>query len=362
MRLTSHFFPARGAAVACVILALTQQVSGDSNGTDTSQLDQFIAANPVATTYDAPQVASNVTIDPALLKVALDHCPVNCNEFGFHPNNWTLYSRPSRLVRCNQPMLLDFSLFTSLRQAAPIRACTVDLTSGTNNTVDELSTEAASCTPLSGNMSRVEAQVELTSSGPATPVAIDDLQAATNSLSTSLSASQGSCNQSLSLFAYSNLTSIGLFAGSGVSTLVQPILQQFVTGLLTEGFPDSAAAQMCADAQRSSRYSFGIFAVKNGDLAAVQEAVALWSLGGCVSSYDRLIPWQNMTLSVPVGDTDNVTNTSNNTISDQTQTAGNSYNSSLVARHAWHLNKRSDCSTIQVASGDTCKSRPSSLV
>ncbi|KAK4197626.1 family 18 putative glycoside hydrolase [Triangularia verruculosa] len=346
------FSPSSVSAGAVASLLLSQATALQVNG-GSDRLSSYLAAHPIATKSAAAAPRASIsanTLDPKLVNLALSHCPAGCDESGSSPGNWTLYPRLGRLSMCNQTMLLDFSLFTSLRKDETIRACTASslVTLGAN-TIGKI-TNDPSCLP-SGGLTQVQESVQLAFNETDTPATLEDFDAAAHQLAAALSQRDDSnCNDTTS-FAYSNSVALGLFAGSGVRGIPATVLQQLITKIKSTGFSSSAVVQLCAKDGRSSKYSFGIVTSGDRDVSLVQDAVATWASGKCITSFDSAQDWLDITLSVP-------RRVSSSTVGNGTAGVGNSTarTTPLTHRNASMLTRRAECRTIQVSSGDTCES------
>ncbi|RDW81617.1 class V chitinase Chi100 [Aspergillus mulundensis] len=275
--------------------ATALQVEGGSH-----KLSSYLVAHPVETTSATavPVPISANALAPELMTSAISHCPSACVESGSNPGNWTLYPRLGRLSMCNQTMLLDFSLFTSLRKDETLRACTAGSTValGTSRLGD--TTNDASCLP-SDSMTQVQESLQLSFNKTGTPATLGDFEAASRQLAAAVSQRDTSKCTDTAVFAYSNSVAVGLFAGPGVGSISAFVLQQFTAKINSTGFSDSVVAQLCASGGRSSKYSFGIVASGDRDVRFVQDAVAAWASGECVTSYDEAEDWLDIPLSVP---------------------------------------------------------------
>lgn len=309
-------------AVATSLLVLSAaaatRVDGGSN-----KLNQYLAAHPVP-----------------IKAAVLSECPSGCVDAGSSPSNWTVYPRLGRLAMCNQTMLLDFSLHTSLRKDETVRACTADSTAIAGHT-----TKDASCLP-SGSVALVHESLQLAFNKTATPATVADLAAAAQQLAAAWSQRNSSACTDTTAFAYSNTAALGLFAGAGVGYIPTAVLQDFFAKIKTPGFSGSAVLQLCAKDRRNSKYSFGIVASGGGDVRVVQDAVAAWALAECLS-YDAAEDWRDITLSVP-----SLSLLGNGTAGNVT--AAPSRNSTVPVSLK-KVNKRAMCSTRQVVSGNSCK-------
>jgi chitinase len=236
-------------------------------------------------------------------------------------------------------MLLDFALYNSLDNpltSQTIRSCTASFATGAGNASN--ATNDTLCLP-NGNLTQVQESLQLAFNETSTPGSVDDFEAASQQLAGFLAQQEPMCNDTIA-FTYSNSVAVGIFAGSGVQGIPASVLQQFTAQVMSSGISESALVQLCAANNRSSKYSFGIIANAQNDIGFVQDAVATWASGKCITTYDSAEAWQNITLSIP-----GLLSQSNSTYS----------NSTLASRSASRLGKRDDCSTIQVVSGDTCK-------
>ncbi|KAL4898449.1 hypothetical protein BDV59DRAFT_197356 [Aspergillus ambiguus] len=341
-------------AVAIALLLLLSLLSTATafhvdGGSD--DLSAYLAAHPVATkaagAVPAASISANANaLAPELVHAVLSQCPSGCVEAGPSPHNWTLYPRLGRLAMCNQTMLLDFSLFTPLRQDESVRACTANATELLDAAIARNTTSNASCLP-SGSVTQLRVSLQLAFNQTRTPATVADFDAAAQQLAAALSQRNSSECIDTTAFAYSNAVALGLFAGSGVGDVPAAVLQQLLAKIKTSGFVGSSAVvQLCAKDGRSSKYSFGIVVSGERDVYLVQDAVAAWASGECITTFDDAEDWLDITLSVPslVGNT-----TADSVSTTTTTTAGNS-----TVRATLH--ERALCSTIQVVSGDSCKS------
>jgi chitinase len=323
---------------------LAHQATAIEGGSD--RLSSYLAAHPVPTNSAVLTAISNDTIAPTLANLALSHCPARCDESGSNPGNWTLYPRLGRLSICNETMLLDFPLFNSLRNDETVRACTASSTVAASNAGN--TTNDGSCLP-NGSLTQVQESLQLAFNETSIPATLEDFEAASKQLAAALSERDSNCTH-LTSFSYSNSIALGLFAGSGVRAIPASVLQQFITKIKSTGFSNSVVAQLCVKDGRSSKYSFGIAASGDRDIPFVQDAVATWASGECITSYDNAEPWQAITLSVP-------SLLSNGTAGNSTAGLRNGTAGTfpLTSRNSNMFHRRAPCSTIQVVSGDSCE-------
>jgi len=338
------FIPSSVAAVA-IFLSLAYQSTAIANGSD--NMNSYLAAHPVSTQTAMPSVISNNTLPPSVVGLVSSPCPANCDESGLNnPSNWTVYHQSSRLSKCNQTMLLNFAVFNSLddpKTHQTIRSCTASLASPAGNTGGGTNGDEGSCLP-NGSSTVIDVPAQLAINGTSNTGSVDDLEAASQQLAAFLAQREPTCNDTLA-FTYSNSVAVGLFAGSGVQSMTVSLLEQLTAQVVSTGFSESILVQLCAANNRSSKYSFGIVVNSRNDINFVQDAVATWASGECITTYDRAETWQNIALAIPT-----LLDQTNNTLGN-----GTSSNSTLRTRSAKGLQKRDDCTTIQVVSGDTCK-------
>jgi chitinase len=362
------------AGAVAITLLLSHQATAIEGGSD--NLNSYLAAHPVPTKAAGPPLVSNDTIPPKLADLALSRCPIGCDESGSNSGNWTLYPRLGRLSICNETMLLDFPLYSSLREDETIRACTAGnntsstegASSASNSTSSRLrardagnstsstagvgsagnSTSNGSCLP-NGSLTQVQESLQLAFNETSIPATTEDFEAAATKLAAALSQRDSNCTD-ITSFSYANTVALGIFVGPGVQYIAASVLQEFITKINDTGFSNSVIAQLCAKDGRSSKYSFGIAVSGDRDVPLVQDAVATWASGECVTSYDNAEPWQAITLSVP-------SLLSNGTSGNSTAGSSNGTAGAfpLKSRNSNMFHRRAPCSTIQVVSGDSCE-------
>ncbi|KAK1855211.1 class V chitinase chi100 [Colletotrichum chrysophilum] len=335
------------AGLVAITLLLSHPATAIENGSE--KLASYLAAYPLATTSAAPAAISNNTLAPELVDLVLSRCPAGCNESGLNSGNWTLYPRLGRLSMCNETMLLDFNPSNSLRKDETVRACTASFAVGASNVTSNNTTQGPSCLPKC-SVTKVQESLQLAFNVTKTPAELKDFEAASEQLAASLSQRESNSTDIVS-FAYSNTVALGLFAGSGVRDIPSSVLRQLITKIKAAGFSDSVVAQLCAKDGRSSRYSLGIAVSGDRDLKFVQDAVATWASGECITSFDNVEDWQDITLQVP-----SISNNSTASFGNSTRANSTAGTASSVSSRSNMLQRRAECSTVQVVSGDSCAS------
>ncbi|KAJ5020020.1 Killer toxin subunits alpha/beta [Colletotrichum sp. SAR 10_99] len=250
---------------------------------------------------------------------------------------------------CNETMLLDFNPSNSLHKDETVRACTASFAVGASNVTGNNATQGPSCLPKC-SVTKVQESLQLGFNVTKTPAELKDFEAASEQLAASLSRRESNSTD-ITTFAYSNTVALGLFAGSGVRHIPPSVLRQFITKIKTTGFSDSVVAQLCAKDGRSSRYSLGIAVSGDRDLKFVQDAVATWASGECIASFDKVGHWQDITLSIP-----SISNNSTASFGNSTRANSIAGTASSVSSRSNMLQRRAECSTVQVVSGDSCAS------
>ncbi|KAI8187925.1 Killer toxin subunits alpha/beta [Colletotrichum sp. SAR 10_75] len=321
------------AGVVAITLMLSHPATAIENGSE--KLASYLAAHPLATTSAAPAAISNNTLASELVDLVLSRCPAGCNESGLNSGNWTLYPRLGRLSMCNETMLLDFNPSNSLRKDETVRACTASFAMGASNVTSNNTTQGPSCLPKC-SVTKVQESLQLAFNVTNTPAELKDFEAASEQLAASLSRRESNSTD-ITTFAYSNTVALGLFAGSGVRDIPPSVLRQFITKIKTTGFSDSVVAQICAKDGRSSRYSLGIAVSGDRDLKFVQDAVATWASGECITSFDKVEDWQDITLSVPSISNNSTASFGNSTRANSTAGTASSVSCPVIA------NKHGQC-------------------
>ncbi|KAI9643280.1 hypothetical protein NHQ30_007897 [Ciborinia camelliae] len=332
------------AQIAATVLLLAGGSTAIANIPDS--LSSWLEANPVPTQLAGTTriTASNRTLSRSQINAQRNRCPNTCDNAGFNPNNWTVYHDVNRLESCDQPMILNFALYNSLDNPlthASIQSCVAEYAADTT-------TATASC-PLRGNSTQVQESIQIAFNKSATTGSLDDFTTASQQLQRYLTHKESDCGETIT-FAYSGSAVVGIYAGSGVQNISTSVLADFITEVQSAGISESVLVQLCSGTNRSSRYSLGIIANADADLAFVQNAVGTWASGNCVTSYDSSETWQNITLSLP-------TSYSNATFLSAKATSTNAANSTFVARYLApraSASSTAECTTVEIVADDTC--------
>ncbi|KAH8703522.1 hypothetical protein BGW36DRAFT_423083 [Talaromyces proteolyticus] len=190
-------------------------------------------------------------------------CPSQCNSYD--TAQWFVYPSASRVARCNETMLLDFTVYNPLNDSDrrhTIRSCVANKTGTLKNAIG-----ATSCCLVS-SQSETTYQVGSWSTPSST---VSNSSSEGSSVLQDVSAYMtGNCQKS-SIFAFSECAhiAVGMYVGGSVHH-PQNI--------------DSAVKEVANVLQDTSSYQIDL----NGDLAAVQQHVQTWSDGDCVSGFTTI--------------------------------------------------------------------------
>lgn len=325
-----------------------------------------------------PPVSTEGKDDGKSYYTALHPCPAACLG---PSSNWTVYNSYGRLRRCDEPMLLSFSLLNPVEDDSTptkINTCTSgdadttvnSLFNGTNAGVDRPPSEAARTTPSSSgkrqaapggdnNCPSATARAAPTETmlaielvvGGADPNPGDKRNKAAEMALAKLQAHFGDgggapCEEA-AMFAYYRGVAAGVYIGSSfgrntVATVVKPLLEQVQAGSQT-----TFAAQLCGEG-RNAHHVLGLVVDTADNMTVVQEAVRGWNEAKCLTTLESRTELED----VPVwedrrglGPFENVTAGGNGTAM---------ANSTFISPSG--LARRFDCTTQTVVSGDTCAS------
>lgn len=309
-----------------------------------NSLSSWLDTHPIPTKIATNAIKStNRTLSSAAIRSQRSRCPARCGEAGLNPNNWTVYHDLSRLQVCNQTMLLDFNLHNSLDDPTTpisVRACGNPASSTSN-----VESAASKTCPSRGNRTEVQESIQIAFNHTGNSGSLVDFTAASQQLKQYLTQQGPSCNSTIA-FAYSESATVGFFAGTGTQNISGSVFENFITEVQTIGISESVLIQLCAPPgqNRSSKYTMGIIANSNADVGFVQIAVQTWASGKCVTAYDSSKIWQNVTLLMPSLQPNSTSLTPNATLTNST-----------MSRRALAPRASATCTTVQVASGDSCK-------
>lgn len=326
-----------------VLMMLCVHQNTASSANDANGLSEWLDAHSVSTENATGSIISNNTaLSAASIRSQQSRCPASCDASGLNPSNWTVYHSLDRISACNRSMLLDFNLFNPLED--PSTQITVRTCAGTPTDAEYTSSKACIS---SGSRIEVQEYIQISFNQTIRVGSLQNFTTASQQLKHYLAQQELSCNPNIA-FAYSGSIALGLYAGVGMQNTTANILEQFVAKVQTVGISESVLIQLCASPaqNRSSRYSLGIVASGNGDIAFVQNAVRTWASGECITTLDNSSSWQRVNLSIPVPPSNSTMFSTNTTLMRNTKSAAGRV---LAPRETV------TCKTIQVAAGDSCK-------
>ncbi|RYP87128.1 hypothetical protein DL769_000587 [Monosporascus sp. CRB-8-3] len=284
---------------------------------------------------------------------ALHPCPRACGDK--KPDEWDVYFSFKRFELCNQPMLFDMAVYSSVEDRNAFLKLRVCKTGDADTSVNALSLEgtapeAARRTVAFARPAHKRDQAVRCARGSEGIVKMKlghrgEPQGSHSDLITILEGfdtyfqHENNCNERI-VFGYSNGTVAGLYVGSsfGKATVTFAIDKVIDAA---NGLSSNVVAEICG-AGRNADHVLGIAIDTTGNVAAVQKAVRDWDGATCAedltgSSVSELKVWEQ------IEDSWSISN-------------GTANNSTLVRApgEGPKLALRADCRTIQVTAGDSC--------
>lgn len=256
------------------------------------------------------------------LELNKNPCPSACDPSG-DTTKWFTYHSVDALAACNEPLLLNFNLYTPVDDDSThttIRACTLgnansqvnfltasgyvapDALGATNfgpsslqrRDDSGLTANEAACgvgPAIASSATASRAQNKSTRS-PLSSKAPEDVTLAVEALRRSLNQKTASCGQKTIMFAYLRGTLVGLYSGSQIDLMQTStsMLDELVTALEEQdaaSAPSREALDICAGHCTAS-YIFGVVADPAGDFNAVQSIMKLWNDGEILSAQSEV--------------------------------------------------------------------------
>ncbi|KAI9163903.1 Killer toxin subunits alpha/beta [Paramyrothecium foliicola] len=236
-------------------------------------------------------------------------CPLPYSDYS-NIHAWTPYFSVERLHRCEQPMLLQFSVTQPLKTSnnTSIRGCTLETSEAkqSNSFGTSANSKVVDNPKKSDNL--VDKSLDVAAACVADGVETDG----SLTLSTTNSGSQSggdiasflvhtqkyfdesdNCDESF-LFAYHRSLVASLYIGQSLGKpTVASTVQALTSRLQSETeLGNRTIAQVCGKG-RKPEHVFGIAIDTNGDLSAVQDAALSWSQGKCVSGGENMRPFSD---------------------------------------------------------------------
>lgn len=308
------------------------------------------------------------------LELNKNFCPSACNPNG-DTTNWFTYHSVDALATCNEPLLLNFNLYTPVDDESThttIRACTLgnakskvnflaasgyvapdalgetnfgpsspqrrDDTSG--STINEAACGIGPAIASNAMASRTQNE---TTRSPLSNKALEDVNLAVEALRRSLNQGTASCGQKTVTFAYLHGALVGLYSGSQVDLMQTSasMLKQLITAIEQQDAASAStieALDICAGHCTAS-HIFGVVADPAGDFNAVQGIIRSWNDGKVLSARPQAriqsVGPPSLWIFPPPYNND----------------------TELQRRsHVRDLTPRAECRSIRVEGGDTCPS------
>ncbi|OAX82110.1 hypothetical protein ACJ72_03545 [Emergomyces africanus] len=230
-------------------------------------------------------------------------CPLPCIDYA-NIHSWVPYLSVGRLHRCEEPMLLQFSITQPLndptsnilirsctlgsRQVVPAAVRSVEKNPKRSNNLVQRSVDSASACAAAGKEEVDKLQV-LTASSTSTntgrSTGDDDVSILLEGMRKFFNA-QDNCNENF-LFSYHKRTAMSIYIGEGLGKpTVESVLNVLAGHLQTSKFVGHPiVAQLCGSG-RLPEQIFGIAIDTTGNLAAVQKTALEWSKGNCARTGD----------------------------------------------------------------------------
>ncbi|TLD25413.1 hypothetical protein PspLS_05914 [Pyricularia sp. CBS 133598] len=273
-------------------------------------------------------------------------CPETCKVAGYQPSNWTVLGEFGQLQACDNPLLVDFSIYIPVTDKQQIRTCKVE--------GDDFYTRDDSNPFVSASLSSLKSE-EVVPHLAWTPAASqNDIggKVATQSvehLERYLRTGPGAENRTI-MFATVSGSTVGVYVGADLvnPSVSEKLFPAFVESLLSVGIADSKASVLQVCDGRSSNQIFGLIAAASADFHTVHEAVGTWSNGSCVdtSSYEEVLKLSPTAIAVVRPKAASTTVNSNTTYG-LARLITNSTGRAV-------LKARADCRTIDVKPGNGC--------
>lgn len=313
----------------------------------------------------------------------LHPCPAACEG---PSSNWTIYSSYDRFRRCDEPVLLSFSLVNPVdddNTPTKISTCTLgnadttvnSLFNGTSAGVDTPPSEVkvassrskdkrqegsgGDCESSAFRKAAAESKLSLElAEGGADPHLGDKRDRAAQVVLQQLQvhfADGGPCEESV-MFAYYRGVAAGVYIGpsfgrASVAAVSRPLLERIQAG------PQATfAAQLCGE-HRNAHHVLGLVVDTSGNITAVQQAVRGWNDAKCLTTLEStaemkdVTVWEDKRGLGPFEDLDLLSPSGNGTL---TNSAANSTVFSDAGAGGFGVWRRADCRTEQVVSGDGC--------
>ncbi|KAM0469616.1 hypothetical protein ACHAPX_010395 [Trichoderma viride] len=284
---------------------------------------------------------------------ALKACPLPCTQAANSSDSagWFLFSGAERLAWCNETMLFDFVVKTSVDEKQNpnigIRACTAEFGAETKKAYTSNDETAALCsTPNHVVVNSAVRMFHPSVGNDNQSFDSKDFLSAGHQVARYLASQKPSCTNNAMAFGYSQSSIVGLFAGAEVHQhgMALDMLNRLLKYADTNAMSQTTVLQVCETNDRGADYSAGIFVSNAKNFASVQKAVKTWADGKCISESNDSQDWMTVELRVPP-----LKDASGNKTaipSNMTSVASQERQSRIAIR--------AECKTAKVQAGDSC--------
>ncbi|KAL2812789.1 hypothetical protein BDW59DRAFT_167716 [Aspergillus cavernicola] len=273
-------------------------------------------------------------------------CPISCDSS--MPSQWTSYHDPAYLSVCNETMLMYLAIYNPLDD--PSTHSTIFACSTAKTSLVWIESEAQSDCRTDFNDS--SATIEFGWSGSADESVIDQTLAIGDAIQRYFSNSVNCGHKDL--FARAGQVIVGIHIGSNLEHSSAPVaaIQQLTSSIKSaNGVYDQTVLQVCGS---DSERTLGVSVNTQGSLTSVQKHMRTWNDGKCV---DNLVSKEITDISLRTASRVIDSSTIGNTTALQARSMSihhGHHHHHNRASHTYH--RRSTCSYVQVASGDSCAS------
>ncbi|KAF2094641.1 killer toxin alpha/beta [Rhizodiscina lignyota] len=244
--------------------------------------------------------------------------------------NWTVYTAFERLNACEQPVLFDFAIHNPVddpNTVTKLRTCTAGTSNGTAAVLAANQT-SGTCLPYT---TKSQVSLDIATTGRQGYASMKDLDAALDKVQSYLD-DPTNCDATF-IVGRSKTTIVAVYSGRGIDNraTTSAIIRRLATEIVNSTTSKTVVLELCGDGRNADR-TLGVAIDNNGDIAAIQKAVATWSNATCVSGMQISNQMKDVTI-----------------FESPRHSASNSTSSHQLVR-------RGDCKTATVISGDSCGS------
>ncbi|KFY08962.1 hypothetical protein V492_05773 [Pseudogymnoascus sp. VKM F-4246] len=302
-------------------------------------------------------------------------CPLQCVDYS-NMHAWVSYMSVGRLSRCQEPMLLQFSVTQPLDDPAIrvlIRGCTLGSSSATNSIASNSTASRPMENPKKAS-NLFEASLDTAPACAVNGVECQDKpelflnRIGSNVYSSDVSTmlegmrkffdAKDNCNENF-LFAYHKKTVASIYIGAGLGKhTIESATKALDANLQANGHvTNRTVAQLCGSGRQPDQV-FGISIDTTGNLAAVQKTALEWSKGYCAANEDLKSVGELSDAKVFDIAKTPMTSANNTFTSNQTSITSRFQERSRARANLFdnQVDKRATCRYIKIVAGDGCAS------